>query len=306
MDAPIARLPPELLVVVFEELESEEVTLCAMVRKRWRSLIKNLRPYLTTDPDRLMNWAAWNSNPLLMKLAKKWGNIVMDDSFSWVEMGDIRISSVVEATASKGYIECLKLAKEWIPSASNDPEVISIFMVALSVAARWGHIDCMKILKGWDNFCAERFVVVLLSAARGGHIDCMELVKKWEDARDLDFKLLIAYAAKEGRHPECIPLAKKWKDVRISDHDLNTALEYAAEEGHLECMKLLKKWGATQFKWALERAAKGSQIESMKLVKEWSKGKLRIIDYNKALQSARGTETIKLLKQWRAEAEAAQ
>ena len=72
MAPPITRLPPELLVLTFERLDPEERTFCAMSRRNWQKLIKNLWPALKTSPNGLRVWAAKTGSLSAMRFAKKY------------------------------------------------------------------------------------------------------------------------------------------------------------------------------------------------------------------------------------------
>ena len=71
--SPINRLPPELLVMLFESLEPEGKTLCVMTCQRWRELIKDLWPNLKTRPYDVLHWATKLESLSLIKFAKRWG-----------------------------------------------------------------------------------------------------------------------------------------------------------------------------------------------------------------------------------------
>ena len=123
---PLARLPPELLALVFENLVLSERTLCAMSLPDWRALIKGLWPKLKTTPGNLLDWAAKIGSPSLMTYAKRWGAA--------------DFNKALKGATWAGYIDCMKLVKKWGATEFNWP---------LRCAASWGNIDCMKLAKEW-------------------------------------------------------------------------------------------------------------------------------------------------------------
>ncbi len=293
--APITRLPPELIVMVFEHLEKPEKTVCTLTRQRWLELMKNTPPFKTRPGD-MLEWAAKRGSPTLIKFAKVWGAAQIynhSDFILWgaaqgghtkymklaKKSGATGFNLALEYAAEIGHINCMKLAKEW---GARD------FNAALSFAALGGQIVCIKLLKEWG---ATDFAWVLTSAADGGHINCMKLAKVW-GATCFDEALEIA--AEEG-HTDCMKLAKKWGAT-----DFDNASWKAAMHGHLECLKLARKWGGDDGSELIVAAA-GGYTECMKLVKECGHCKYCITDFDAALVVAAGEDQIKsmkLLKKW--------
>ena len=244
MEAPITRLPPELLVMTFDHLEPPERTLCTMSHQHWRILISTLWPKLKTSPAELLYWAANGGHIECLKMLKSWhlkcfielitntvqvGNIklckklvINFNGVSWINLiSPESLNKSLNLVAYRGYIECIKLLRDWGATDFNS---------ALAWAACRSNIDCMKLLKEWG---ATDFDWALNGAANKGQINCMKLLKKWGAT------------------------------------NFNNAFSRAAEGGHLGCMKLLKDWGATDFEKALCGAAKNGHIDCMKLLKEW-------------------------------------
>ena len=295
-EPPITRLPPELLILVFEGLEPEGRTLCIMTRKYWQILISSLWPEHKTNPERLRHWAAKGGHIECLKMLKRWDAKIFIESFTKaVQAGNIGFSNEkrpnkklwaqltptnalnksLRLAAYGGHIECMKLLRNW--GATK-------FDGALTWAAAGGYIDCMKLLYKWG---ARHFDEALEDAAYEGHIECMKLAKMW-GATDFNTPL---YQAARGGHINCMKILKKW-----GASDFNSSLWRSAEEGHIDCMKLAKKWGATYFNIALQYAAGRGHINCMKLLKEWGATNL-----NSALESATlvaRPDCVKLLKKW--------
>ena len=270
---PLTRLPPELLALVFEGLESEELTLCVMSRKRWRLLIIRLWPKLKTPSHYLLRWAANVGSLSLMYLAKERSKITFD------------ISVNLDNSWYAGCDDTFRDDFEWQFGISLEDD---IYEPPVKVA---------------DNFYTF-LNVAIGNAAKGGHLECLKLAKKW-GATDFNYPLNVAAA---NGHIHCMWSARKWLTNSSSTAGrgfcLDTAFRGAAEGGHINCMKLLKEWGAPVCKWALHDAVKGGQIASMKLVKEWSR--LCTADLDNALSIATRmghTDCIKMLKEWGATTE---
>ena len=102
---PLARLPPELLALVFGRLDKEERTLCTMARLRWSELIKGRWPESKTNPDALLYWASNRGNLPLMKYAKEWGATRFNMALCFAAIG--------------GHKDCLGLLTEWGATSFN-------------------------------------------------------------------------------------------------------------------------------------------------------------------------------------------
>ena len=161
-EPPLTRLPPELLALVFEELEPEERTLCTMAYRYWQSVIKGLWPVLKTSPNEILIWAAKNGNMPLMKVAKKWDAAEFDNPLQ--RGGPLGAQHALWGAAFGGHVDCMKLAKDW--GATN-------FNWTLIGAAYSDHVDCMKLLKKWgaNNFNE--------AAGTCTTIDCIKLLIEW-------------------------------------------------------------------------------------------------------------------------------
>ena len=138
MEAPIGRLQPELLALIFEGLESEERTLCTMTHKYWCTLIKGLWPKLKTSPDGILDWAAEIGNTTLIRFITKWGAADFDGAMT--------------CAARTGHTECMKLLKDCGITLGGSA-LSTITAVDLNEALIWaaagGHLNCMKLLKEW-------------------------------------------------------------------------------------------------------------------------------------------------------------
>ena len=99
MEPPLARLPPELLASVFERLDKEGRTLCAMTRRSWQELVKVLWPALKTGSNELLCWATKTGSVSLMKHAERWGATYFGQALKYAARG--------------GHVDCLKQAKKW-------------------------------------------------------------------------------------------------------------------------------------------------------------------------------------------------
>ena len=167
MEAPIERLPPELLAMSFERLTFDYLwmlpaqrALCAMTCKRWQALTNTLWPEFRTTLDNLLCWAALQGNLSLMKAAKGWGAQPSRQALLFAAEG--------------GNVACLKLLKNWGEFNKED------FCLVLRDAAYAGHIECLKLAKEWG---ATTFDVGIWFAAEGGHANCMKitrLLKQWK------------------------------------------------------------------------------------------------------------------------------
>ncbi len=282
MEAPIARLPPELLVLVFEELDKEEQTLCVMSCQRWHALIKGLWPTLKTPPDILLRWTADAGNQPLMKLAKKWGKFCADDY-------EIAMSWATE----KGQIRIIKLLKSW-----GDRERLNINIgEVLASAASWGQLKSVDLLLDWciDDERTEEDIDddirgALISAAYNGQIEVLKYLESLVYSSDYDLNLVLCWAAKGGSI-KCMELLEEW-----GADNPNGSLIWAAEESEIEIMKRAKDQGADAFDSALAKAASYGQIECMKLLKKWGAN-----DFEEALKErkwSKGETVIALLKEW--------
>ena len=179
--APLSRLPPELLALIFERLNKKERTLCVMSCWSWRVLIKGLWPMLKTNPNYMMYEGAENGSLPLMRFAKKWGATEFDCSL-W-------------CAALEGHIDCMKLAKEWGATKFNN----HLWCVALE-----GHIDCMKLLKKWGATNFDRALAAC--ASERDNIEVMKLLLEW-GATNFDDAL---WSATFNNHLNYVKLLEEW------------------------------------------------------------------------------------------------
>ena len=242
IQAPINRLPPELLAEIFDCLVSPNKTICEVVCHTWRKVIITIYPQLRQEPNDLLCYAAENGYIFLLNLAKA--------------RGAKRFNLALWCATRGGHIKLIELLNCW----GEGPEKYALSLIIakdnriLNSAAITGQIGCMKLAKKWG---ATDFNYALSSAARGGHIDCMKLAKKWGAT---EFNGALNNAARGG-HLDCLTLAKEW-----GAREFDVGLRHAASRGHLDCLKLLKEWGATAFNQALNG---GDHAECMKLLKKW-------------------------------------
>ncbi len=245
METPIDRLPPELLADTFEHLEPEIKTLCIMVCRNWRVLIKGIWSDLKVTPHDLLCYSAESGNQVLMRLAKRWlcHPISMDYGRNAFE------ASLISA-ARGGQIECMKLAKMWSgPGLLRENREPYTLGWALSYAAENGHIECMKLIEEWSEFEPwGDFNPVLVCAARGGQLECMKLAKKWGA---FDYGWALAMAACNG-HIECMELIKEWG--KVYSKACREAEHQAYCGNHIECMNLAAKWQKEEEKKEMEKS----------------------------------------------------
>ena len=202
-EAPVRRLPPELLALVFEHLESPERIPCLVVCHYWRALIKTLWPQIKPNLNNLFVWAARIGSQPLMKFAKKWGAIkfirhTKGATKTWIRRANkphtrILTEALVNA-ASEGQIDCLNLLKNWGATGVD---------IAFKYAARGGHTSCLKLLKYWGATC---FDDALYMAAYNNHVDCLRLLNEW-GATSYDQTLFLL----KDRGNKAITLLRKWK-----------------------------------------------------------------------------------------------
>jgi len=200
MEAPLTRLPPELLALVFEGLDKEERMLCTITRQQWQVLIKSLWPELEVKPEDMLYWAAKKGYVECLEMLRRWDLKGLTKLIiNAVQNGNIRL--------------CIEISTKPYRTTHRYPIAIYTLNKSLSLAARGGHIICMKILTDWG---ARDFYWALISAACGGHINCLKFAKNRNIGRMGGLDMAHMCAA-ENNHLDCMKMLRGWgaKDVNF-------------------------------------------------------------------------------------------
>ena len=226
MEAPLTRLPPELLALVFEGLDKEERMLCTITRQQWQVLIKSLWPELEVKPEDMLYWAAKKGYAECLEMLRRWDLKGLTKLIiNAVQNGNIRL--------------CIEISTKPHRTTHEYPIAIYTLNKSLSLAARGGHIICMKILTDWG---AKDFNWALNSAAGEGHINCLKFAKKRSDSC-LDWAHM---CATENNHLGCMKILRGW-----GAKDVNSLLELFKEEHKSTPITIteLKAVGRRMFGW---------------------------------------------------------
>ena len=186
---PINRLPPELLVCVFEVIPDSDKIICTLAYKHWGVLIKSYWKGIKTDPDTLLYHAARVGFRCHLNLAKSVGATYYLDA--------------LEPAASGGRKDLMLLLVSWWKNY-NVTKLTNITLISEDLEPS---SEYEKLMKDWRTAVRKNsFNNILLVSAEGGHIECMKLAKRW-GADDCTMAL---FGAESGRHDKCADLLKIW------------------------------------------------------------------------------------------------
>lgn len=138
------------------------------------------------------------------------------------------------------------------------PKFNGIYNELAGVAAEGGHLDLLNLVIE-KNPHSGLYNWAMVKAARGGHLNMVKyLIEKGANDR---FEEAVKEAAGSDHFELMKYILSKFEFTR---HNLNIAMNYAGQNGHLQIVKYLVDKGARDFSSALDYAAGGGHMAIVK------------------------------------------
>lgn len=265
---PILDLPNEVLLIIAEDLTTEDVHSLYQANRRFRALLISLL-FADVDPRQMLHWAAEMAHETLLLLALYKGASISSQSIEhehltmndWATIKynnillDLRLQASIEGTCVDGYR-----------------------LNALHRAALAGHEAIVRILlaQGSDVMArTSRSDTPLHCAASGGHVRVVKILLAGGaeiDGRGWSGCTPLHLAAMQGHEGVARVLIERGASIEKRNERGDTPLHVGAWRGHVGIVGLLLEKGADvaardlQGCAALHQAAMGGREEVAKVL----------------------------------------
>ncbi|EFO65685.1 Kinase, NEK [Giardia lamblia P15] len=218
-----------------------------------------------------IDWCIRNGTALMRAAARGHAEVVelLLEKEGGMQTSDGRTALMI--AAENNHSGCVRLLLE----EEGGMETSGLFVngkTALMSAAQSGHPDCVKLLLEREGGMKDsNGWTALMYAAENGHLDCVRLLVDRE--RDASGWTSLMCAAFLG---DADAVRNNLQQAGMKDNYGQTALMWAARNGHSECVRLLveKEGGMKNSSgWtALMKAICNNRIGCVRLLAEWERG----------------------------------